>query len=155
MIESRASTNDASPSHVRTVSGKGVVIGMLTFGVLTTTLLFVYWTMHTAPFRDIQEAIAQDFPGSKPRVDGGQRKQHKQTEFQLRVTMQAPFDPTNDIRQTELLLDNVTETINAVRTVNGFDKLVFHLYWPIPEDQLIQTQHERAIAEKPYRAGRK
>jgi hypothetical protein len=52
----------------RGIPGAWVVTGMFAFGLLATGVLFGYWHFHTAPFQELQMALAEEFPGCSPRV---------------------------------------------------------------------------------------
>ena len=41
------------------VSGRVVVVAMFLFGITATAGLWGYWTLHTGPFRPLQDALAQ------------------------------------------------------------------------------------------------
>src|SRR3990172_7938391 len=88
-----ASDHEEKPAEL---SGKWVVIGMFVFAIAATAGLFAYWELHTAPFRELQDALAQEFPRSRPRVEGGQRKKHKHTPRILSIVLRVEFDPTAD-----------------------------------------------------------
>ena len=75
------------------VPGKYVIMGIFGLAVVMTGSLWIYWDFHTAPFRPLQIAIAEHFPKSEPRVQGGQRKIHKETPFILRIVMRVKFNP--------------------------------------------------------------
>ena len=42
------------------VSGRVVVLAMFLFGITATAGLWGYWTLHTGPFRPLQDALAKD-----------------------------------------------------------------------------------------------
>src|ERR1700691_6004344 len=99
-----------SYSHLKPakrVSGRAVVIGLFAFGIALTSILWIYWTLHTAPFRPLQDALAVEFPGSSPRVTGGQRKMHKGTPKILQVILRVDFDPLTQTKKGEAVVDRV------------------------------------------------
>ena len=51
------------PRAIRRVSGTAVVIAMFVFGITATAATWTYWTLHTGPFRPLQDALAKEFPG--------------------------------------------------------------------------------------------
>lgn len=131
----------------RRVSGRAVVVVMFLFGIAATSILFFYWEAHTAPFRALQTELAETFTGSKPRVDGGQRKSHKGTPKTLRVVMQVEFDPDADERTAEAFADEVM-LVAARHGLTKYEVLEIHLYWPEPEARIHERTLTRAIAER-------
>ncbi|VAX39980.1 hypothetical protein MNBD_PLANCTO02-3277 [hydrothermal vent metagenome] len=130
----------ASPlATSKAVSGKKTVVLMFLFGTVLTSFLYFYWTAHTARFRSLQDAIAHEFEGSMPRVEGGQRKMHLElSPFLLRVTMKVKFDPTVNILQAEKHAKALTTFIQKYENVKQFDKLEYHFYQLNPEDKIKQ-----------------
>ncbi len=143
----------------RRVSGRGMVLGMLAFGVLTTTSMWVYWTLHTGPFRPFQDALAAAFPHSSPRVDGGQRKMHKGTPKILRVVMRVDFDPTADVARGEKVVDSIEQIAGRYLDLSTYDELEVHLFEGVPEKEVRQQEFTRqlgaaAVSEKTHAASR-
>lgn len=67
---------------------------MFGLGIFLTTLLFVYFELHTRPFRPLREAIGREFRHSRPNVEGGRvRGRGPQV---LRISLSVPFDPFVD-----------------------------------------------------------
>ncbi|HEV7999624.1 MAG TPA: hypothetical protein VGP63_07080 [Planctomycetaceae bacterium] len=133
----------------RRISGRGMVLAMLAFGVLTTTSMWVYWTLHTGPFRPFQDAIAAAFPHSSPRVDGGQRKMHKGTPRILRVVMRVDFDPTTDAARGEQVVDSVEQIAGQYLDLSTYEDLELFLFQGVPEKDVRQqefTRHLRSAA---------
>jgi hypothetical protein len=127
------------------VSGRAVVIGMFTFGIAATSILWIYWTLHTGPFRPLQDALAVEFPGSVPRVDGGQRKMHKGTPKILRVVLRVDFDPVTGTRQGQQTLDRVEKLARHHIDLNAYDVLDVYLYHGVPERDLREKEFERTL----------
>ena len=80
--------------RIKEISGSAVVIGMLVLGVLMTSMLFVYFELHTGPFRPLREAIGREFRHSRPNVEGGLLKGRGPKI--LRISMSVPFNPFVD-----------------------------------------------------------
>lgn len=83
----------------RELSGTAVVLGMLLLGILATSFLFVYFELHTRPFRPLREAIGRAIRHSRPNVEGGQvrgRGPHI-----LRISLSVPFDPHTNSADAE------------------------------------------------------
>lgn len=121
----------------RQVSGKVVVIGMFAFGLLATGVLWLYWELHTRPFRPLQDALAMHYPGAAPRVDGGQRKMHKGTARILRIVMKVEFDPAQDEEQAAGFVRNVAAFVKTKADLSDWDLLEVHLYH-LAETELVQ-----------------
>ena len=61
----------SEPAHPPgSVPGKWVVVGMFSFAIIAVLVMWVYWSLHTAPFRPLQEALGREFPYSRPLVQG-------------------------------------------------------------------------------------
>lgn len=98
MSEPFSSSDDTSEdAHSRRIpTGRWVVLGMFGFGMVMIGALWLYWEMYTRPFRPLQAAIAQKYPGSSPRAIGGRHKSHKEeTPPTLRIVVRIPEDEFN------------------------------------------------------------
>src|SRR5580658_10351763 len=121
-----------SRSAVLRVSGRGVVLAMFAFGITATAGLWMYWSMHTGPFRPLQDALAKEFPGSVPRVDGGQRKMRKGRPTILRAVLRVDFDPVTETAKGEQILDRVERLSRQHIDLSGYDVLDVYLYEGVP-----------------------
>lgn len=125
----------------RSNAGKHVVMAMFTFAGVLVASMFAYWHFHTVKFRPFQEAIAREFPGSKPRVDGGKRKLHVESLPRvLRVVMKIDFDVDESPDKAERHLEQVRHLAEKYVEVDTFDELELHLYQPRPEKELKQWE---------------
>jgi hypothetical protein len=118
---------------------------MFAFGLLATGVLFGYWHFHTAPFQELQMALANEFPGCSPRVEGGQRKQHKDTPRILRIVLKVDFPPDKETRQSEQMADRVLELAAAHHDLTLYNDLEIHLYWPEKEKEIHEHLIERPL----------
>lgn len=134
------------------VSGRGVVIALLMFGTAATSLLWIYWTLHTGPFRPLQDALAAAFPGSSPRVEGGQRKMHKKTPRVLRATLRVDFDPVTETGRDQRVVDRVQEIAGQHVDLAAYDELQVFLFQGVPEKSLRQIELIRNL--RPASGGR-
>ncbi len=126
------------------------VLGLLAFGVLTTTSMWVYWTLHTGPFRPFQDALAAAFPHSSPRVDGGQQKMHKGTPRILRVVMRVDFDPTADSARGEKVVDSVEQIAGQYLDLSGVRGAGSRfLFQGVPEKDVRQKEFTRHLPAAP------
>lgn len=101
-------------------TGHWAVFGMFGFAITMVGLLYVYWHFYTEPFRELQYAIAAEYPKSSPRVVGGRHKSHRlENPLTLRVVAYIPegeFDPlTDDDASEQRALDLVRLTQKYVK----------------------------------------
>lgn len=130
------------------IRGAYVVLGMFAFGILATGALFAYWHFHTAPFQELQAALAEEFPGSRPRAEGGQRKQHKGTPHILRVILKVDFPPESHPKEAEAMADRVLGLAEKHHGLKSYDKVELHLYWPEKEKEIHEHLIERPLPAK-------
>ena len=140
----------------RMVSGRWIVISLFGFGLLLTSLIRLYSKLHLEPFMPLQLALAEEFEDSSPRVEGGQRRMHKDSPRLLRVTMRVAFDPTVDDQKT---LNEVNERLDRITAISSqhlqiadYDTLEVHFYQPNPEGELKQQSFSRELEDGPGRA---
>ncbi len=140
------SVSSPSPPKQTGVPGTWVVFAMFAFGFLATGILFAYWHWHTAPFQELQAALAKEFPGCRPRVEGGQHKSHKNTTRTLRVVLKVDFPPDQKTAQSEAMADRVLDLAASYlpHPLTDYDVAEVHLYWPEKE----KTIHEHLIERK-------
>ena len=129
----------------RFLNGRLVVAAMFLMGFGATGLLYTYWTLHLMPFMPLQEAIVAEFPGSAPRVDGGQRKSHKQTPTILRIVMKSKVDPTStdadSLEAMKSLRARVAELVEAKVDFPGMDFIELHVYKLLQEKEIREKSH--------------
>lgn len=123
---------NAAMTFRRPRSGTLLVGGMVAFGVLLTATLYGYWSLHTAPFRPLTDALAERFPGSAPRVDGGKPRLDRPGDRILRVVMKVGFDPNRDDARATAFADEVRAFVAGRQVLTGFDVLELHLFSPAP-----------------------
>lgn len=83
-------------------SGTWMVLIMFAFAFAMIGLMYLYWELHTRPFRPLQIAINARYPNSMPRVIGGKHKSHQPgSKTTLRIVIAVDFDPTLDIPRPE------------------------------------------------------
>lgn len=133
-----------------TFSGRILVVIMFLGGLTATTVLWTYWHMHLIPFMPLQQALADEFEESSPRVDGGQRKIHKRTPPILRIVMRVPFDPTGDGADAQSQVEHRiarTHELSANKiNLNQYEYLEIHLYNEPKEKQLLQRTFLKELA---------
>jgi hypothetical protein len=130
----------SSPSGTQHQSGRWVVLAMFTFAATVTGTLYLYWNLHTAPFRPLQEALGREYKGSHPLVQGGQEKMHKGTPRILRIILRVDFDPNDPAQDDELerRTNRVLELAGEHQDLSKYDDLHVHFVWLRPEDQSIK-----------------
>lgn len=146
-FEIEPSGQPASHSTTR-VSGTAVIVAMFAFGIAATGGLWTYWTLHTGPFRPLQDALAKEFPGSVPRVDGGQRKMRKGMPTILRAVLRVNFDPVTETAKGEQILDRVEQVSRQYVDLGQYDFLDVYLYEGVPEQEIREKEFERQL--KPH-----
>lgn len=127
-------------------SGTWLVVGMFGFGLLLTAGLYAYWTLHTAPFRPLRDALAAKYPGSAPRVEGGKPRLDRPGERVLRIIMKSPFDPPDAFR-AESFAHEVATFAASRQPLNEFDVVEVHLFREHPEQQLSQRTVRLKVGE--------
>ena len=75
-----------------------MVLIMFAFAFAMIGLMFLYWELHTAPFRPLQMAIGTRHPNSMPRVIGGRNRSHRPgSKSILRMIIVVDYDPTEGL----------------------------------------------------------
>ena len=125
------STTNGSPATGvgPVISGRWVVVAMFSFALTVTGTLYLYWNLHTGPFRPLTEVLAQEFEGSHPLVQGGQKKMGKGTPKILRITLRVDFAP-DDENNGELVdkaADRISQLADKHHGLAKYDILEIHL----------------------------
>jgi len=130
----------AEPAKRFIVSGRIIVALMFLLGILATSFLYAYWTLHLMPFMPLQEAIVGEFPGSAPRVDGGRKKMHKDTPLILRIAMKTEVDPLSevpsDVEEIQKIRTRIAALAESLKPLPGMDLLELHIYKLVEEDSI-------------------
>src|SRR5260370_7154001 len=127
--------NQTSPPQFKTVSGRWVVIGMLAFGVLATGTLWIYSKLELAPFLPLRKALNDEFPQSKPRVEGGRAKNQPPL---LRVVMQVDFTPSETDPRVMKMFERVVPLPNHHLNLSKFENFYLHLIPSIPHNNPVR-----------------
>ena len=130
MMAAETVTTD-NPLPVRYVSGKLVVVAMLLMGLSATAVMFLYWDLHTKPFRPLTEAIGRTFKYSLPKVEGGR---HKKGPLTLRIAMRVPFPPEVDEQSAQETLATVKGLIRQHADLTGYERVQIHFFQMVPEE---------------------
>lgn len=114
----------------RTIPGRWVVLGMLGFGIVLTGGLWVYMKLERAPFLPFKQALYNEFPKSRPRVDGGR---HKKSPPLLRVVMQVDFSPSETDERVVKIVNRVIALARQHVNLAEFENLEIHVVHYPPE----------------------
>lgn len=138
----------ASIQPPRTFSGRGVVLILFAFGTVATTGIWVYWKLHLAPFLPLQRALADEFPKSSPRVDGGWKK----GEFQagpptLRIVLRVPYDPDERDVRVGSTIERVIALARNLIDLNAYETLEIFLVNYVPEKSPRQYEFKQKVIE--------
>lgn len=133
------------------IPGWWVVLGMFAMGIAATAVIFVYWDLHTKPFRPLTEAIGREFRHSLPKVEGGR---HKGTANTLRIAMRVPFVPMESTEETHQVANRVVELARTHADLPQFEVLEVHLIQVAPEQMAVQKTFEfpvpSVLSELPF-----
>jgi hypothetical protein len=133
-----------NPPQFKTISGRWVVIALLSFGVLATGTLWVYSKMQLAPFVPLLKALDTEFPESKARVEGGR---HRREPPKLRVVMQVEFTPTETDERVQKILARVVALAKANLDLTQYENFELHIVHYIPEKNPERILIERKISD--------
>ncbi len=134
----------AAPPRPWQISGRWVVIGMFLMGVTATATIFVYWDLHTKPFRPLTEAIGRTFKNSLPKVEGGR---HKKDPTTLRIAMRVPFPPDLDEQAAQETLQTVRRLIREHQDLTGYERVQIYFFQMVPEETAKSKLFEYTPAE--------
>ncbi|MBX3439842.1 MAG: hypothetical protein KF861_20300 [Planctomycetaceae bacterium] len=123
-----------------TINGRVVVAAMFAFGIVMTTALFVYWDLYTRPFRPLQAAINAAYPGSLPRVIGGEHKSHKhQNPATLRIVIRVDFNPlAADAHEVEPYTSRLLDLAAEHLDLSPYEQVEIHLVHRVPDGETQQ-----------------
>lgn len=117
----------------REISGSAVVVGMLALGIFATSLLFLYFELHTRPFRPLREAIGREFRHSRPNVEGGRVK--GRGPMILRISMSVQFDPTSEDDKCNEINQRLLEIARQYHDLSTFKQIQINLIYFAPETE--------------------
>ena len=115
------------------ISGRAVVVGMLMLGTFMVSLLFIYFELHTRPFRPLREAIGREFRHSRPNVEGGKLKGRGPNI--LRMSMSVPFDPDIELQQSQERTKRVLVIAAGYHNLANYDQVQVNLIYFVPEGE--------------------
>ncbi len=106
---------------------------MFLFASIATGCLWFYWYYHNAPFVPLQRALAKEFVGCQPRVDGGQQKMHRGGPKLLWVILRMQFKPDDDPARSVKVAERVRELLTEALPGHDFEVLTVRLFYGEPE----------------------
>lgn len=90
----------------RFISGRFVVFALFGLGIAAGIAVYIFWTMHFAPYIPLQRALADEFESVRPRVEGGR---HQGGPPILRVVLHVKEAPRPDDPKLEADATRVRE----------------------------------------------
>jgi hypothetical protein len=130
------------------MSGRHVVFGMFGFALLMVGSLWLYWEMYTRPYRDLQNAIAAEFPGSSPRAVGGRHRSHESgSPLILRIIVWVNEDPNADEAASIEVAERLAALAREHHDVMQYDLLEIVLVQRVPEEESPRWTLTRPIDE--------
>ena len=116
------------------IPGRKVVFAMFGFAITIIVLLFLYWELYTRPFRDVQVAIAKEFPKSQPQVVGGKHKSHRpDAKSEIRIVIQVASDPRANEAQSAQIARRLAQIASEHHDLSAYDLLDVILVHRVPE----------------------
>ena len=95
-----------------------MVLIMFAFAFAMIGLMYLYWELHTRPFRPLQMAIGARHPNSMPRVIGGPLKSKQTgTNPTLRMVVVVDFDPTIGLPRPAVSSDSDEDRVTLKDTM--------------------------------------
>lgn len=142
---------ETNQSQTSSNSGRWTVAAMFGFAVLMIASLFLYWEFYTAPFRELQYAIAEAYPDSAPRVVGGEHKSHKNEHpMTLRVVVYVSddeFDPEEEVEKSEARAKELAAIAFEHHAVGDYEQLQIVLLQKVPESARKRWTMMKPVAE--------
>ena len=141
-LKSAASSARVSGRNPR--AGTFVVVGMFFFGIILTVTMFLYWRHHRAPFLPYQKALAVQYPGSRPIVEGGK---HKNSPWILRVRLQVDFGLENNPSQVPTIVETVFNLAQQHQPdLAKYDEFQVHFEYRPPERKAEYLEVKRDVS---------
>ena len=113
----------------RSLRGPRVVLGMFLFASLISSGLWIYFELHTRPFRELTDQLGETFPHSSPRVEGGKAGLHKQTARVLRIVMRISYNPYEDEQRFLKQQSEILSIASQKKRLNQYDECEIHLFY--------------------------
>jgi hypothetical protein len=137
-------TQTTPPPPFKTVSGRWVVIGLLSFGILATGTLWIYTKLDLAPFVPLIKALDREFPESKPQVKGGRSRRQPPL---LRVVLQVDFTPAETDPRVVQIFERVVVLSKEHLDLSQYEDFELHIVRYTPEKTPEWILIQRKISE--------
>ncbi len=131
----------------RQLSGRWIVGGMFAFAGLLTGAMGLYWHFYTLPFRELQNAIAEEFEGSSPRAIGGRIKGDSDQPTTLRLVVRCEFNPTLEEELSEERAARLFQLASEHAAMGEYEIFEVHLYQRQPEQETPYWSVSRPVSE--------
>lgn len=132
-------------SRPKRIKGRTIVFSLLIFGLLMSGSLYVFQAVNTYPFADTQNALAIEFPDSRPRVEGGRLKGKQINPTTFRTTLAVDFDPHSDDARIQKMADRILVIASKNLNLNEYEQAELHFYQAIPEQKIMLREIKRDI----------
>lgn len=132
-------------SKPKIFKGKTIVLGLLIFGLLMSGSLYVFQAVNSFKFAPTQKALAEEFPDSKPRVEGGRLKGKQQNPATLRITLAVDFNPNDHEERLQNMSDRILKIASKNLKLSDYSLAELHFYQAIPEQKIIMRDIKRDL----------
>ena len=133
---------ESRPKHFK---GRTIVLSLLIFGLLMSGSLYIFQAVNTFQFADTQNALAKEFPDSRPRVEGGRLKGKQINPTTFRTTLAVNFNPNDEDDRIRIMTDRIMEIASQNLNLNEYEQAELHFYQAIPEQKIILREIKRDI----------
>jgi len=127
-------------SNPRVIKGRTIVFSLLIFGLLMSGSLYLFQAINTYPFAETQNALAREFPDSRPRVEGGRLKGKQENPTTFRVTLAVAFNPNENNTAIQNIGNRVLEIASENLNLKDYEVAELHFYQPIPEQKILMRE---------------
>jgi hypothetical protein len=133
-----------------TISGKWVVLAILSFGVFLTGFMWIYTYLSNKPFIPLRHAIIKEYSrATSPIVQGG--KERGRGASILRIVMNVEFDPTEKTDGVPLKVAGIERRVAELARENldlkEYERWEFFLVYYPPEALPKRWESKRDISE--------
>lgn len=133
-----------------TISGKWVVLAVLSFGIFLTGFMWIYTYLSNKPFIPLRHAIVQEYSrASAPNIQGG--KERGRGPNKLRIILNVDFDPTQKDEgvpaKVAAMEHRVAELVQEHLDLKEYERWEFILVFYPPEATPKRLESKRDISE--------
>lgn len=143
-------TENAEVANETTISGKWVVLALLSFGVFLTGFMWIYTYLSNKPFIPLRHAIVKEYTrASSPIVQGG--KVRGRGPGILRILMNVEFDPTIKTdgvpAKVTAMEHRIAELAREHLDLSQYERWEFILVYYKPETIPLRWESKRDMSE--------